>query len=790
MAASLALTALAAGYGTINSSTLGQMAEHERMTRAALTCASGSTGPGCFEAASIEQLAGRGGTFGAVGEPDRPPPADFRAHCDDADYLHVPGYPQSRALATTILMECIIKLRGDFGRSATQAGAILFPDRDVIDPAQVDLTTGDCAGRSGTDARAKCRAILAFGQALHGTQDFYSHSNWADEADPGRPIGITNPPGLGNAGPAPFLDLRSGSAFVSVPRDLSTGCFHIRSDFIDTDFPGSPCRRQIRHRFMNKDGGTIDPSTGAAFSPVKPRGMVASNFALSVGAAIADTRVQWQSMRDELVHRYGATRGNLIACAIERDDPVRDCQGRDIAIVIDSSGSNQDTDPSNLRIAAGIQFNESLVTRDEAGPEGRPDRSAVVDFDTSARVVSPLDDPSVASFAGIDSEGGTNIGSGVDLAIDELTRDGNTVEDRAGIVVLTDGMDNEPGALVTALNRAGSLGIRVSFGFLSPPPVPIGPRRGVTAAQSAAEQPREVQEAILATGGVFSTINSAEAQNEFVSLVNRTGAANLNDGNGSDDDGGLSPGLAVTGRIADAADTDRFTYEAPAGRRLVATLRPVDGQALTLRGTSVGDLRALGAAVPAPDGTGLVLSTSTRRAGTVTFTVAGEDGATGLYQIGLEANGEDVRGTAARDNLACPAALDPTVAPPPAYVLGLGGPDRIVCGPAADVLVGGKAADRIRAGAGDDTILVGRGDPRRGVERITGGAGTDLVEIAARRKRVRRRGGARAVVLGRRSSLRLRGVERIRFTRPPRVPKGEIPPPGTPGSHGHEEEGG
>jgi hypothetical protein len=79
----------------------------------------------------------------------------------------------------------------------------------------------------------------------------------------------------------------------------------------------------------------------------------------------------------------------------------------------------------------------------------------------------------MASFAGIDAQGGTNIGSGVATAIDVLTADNNEVRDRAGVVVLTDGQDNSPEVLDAQLMRAQALGIRVSFGFLSPPPAPL-----------------------------------------------------------------------------------------------------------------------------------------------------------------------------------------------------------------------------------------------------------------------------------------------------------------------------
>src|SRR4051794_40781566 len=108
--AGLVLTLLAPGsagaFGTINGA--GQSAEHERMTRAALACPSGMTSDdSCFEPATIAQLAGRTGTFGAVGQPDIPPPEGAASHCDDADYLDTGSYPISRAAATATLDDCI-----------------------------------------------------------------------------------------------------------------------------------------------------------------------------------------------------------------------------------------------------------------------------------------------------------------------------------------------------------------------------------------------------------------------------------------------------------------------------------------------------------------------------------------------------------------------------------------------------------------------------------------------------------------------------------------------------------
>ncbi|MFC4065132.1 hypothetical protein [Actinoplanes subglobosus] len=69
--AALVLSAGAAlpGFGTIDGG--GQHREHERITRAAVACAAADASEDCFQPRSIDQLAGHGNGFGAVGAPDR-----------------------------------------------------------------------------------------------------------------------------------------------------------------------------------------------------------------------------------------------------------------------------------------------------------------------------------------------------------------------------------------------------------------------------------------------------------------------------------------------------------------------------------------------------------------------------------------------------------------------------------------------------------------------------------------------------------------------------------------------
>src|SRR5437016_2363285 len=80
-------------FGTIHG--LGQNAEHERITRHALACTPAKAPATCFEAQTIDMLAGKAGTVGAVGLPDVTMITLPEAHCDMGDYLDVRGYPQT-----------------------------------------------------------------------------------------------------------------------------------------------------------------------------------------------------------------------------------------------------------------------------------------------------------------------------------------------------------------------------------------------------------------------------------------------------------------------------------------------------------------------------------------------------------------------------------------------------------------------------------------------------------------------------------------------------------------------
>jgi hypothetical protein len=303
----------AQGFGTIRS--LGQNAEHERITRHALACGQPEAPAACFQPYSLDQLAGKNGTFGAVGAPDNPArgllSADY-AHCDNADYLDIPGYPQSQAQAETNLTACRHWIQSNMTEAVIDSAALLKNGR--IDNSQIP-TVISCTfnGRKG---RAKCNALEDFGLALHAAHDFYAHSNWSDVAGPG-PAGIDNVPGLGNPGPAAWLDLKQ---IVPFPAGLLTGCFNM-------GLPPDPhgvrgCPNRATHFRLNKDTGQIDPVLGDGTTV---RGRIDANFAHAVSAAIAETRDKWADFQAMLAARYGARDAALMVCALTRDNPVQDC---------------------------------------------------------------------------------------------------------------------------------------------------------------------------------------------------------------------------------------------------------------------------------------------------------------------------------------------------------------------------------------------------------------------------------------------------------------------------------
>jgi hypothetical protein len=326
----------ASAFGTI-----GELAEHEHITRASLGCASAGAIADCFQPRSLDQVAGKQGTFGAVGSPDNPLTGELfnsAAHCDNADYVEGPEYrPEDRQRATTALLSCVQHAR-DMVRAGLRRAGDLLDGQGRIKPREVSLERSlfpphpaDCVF-DRLSGRAKCDVIESFGRALHVIQDFYSHSNWTDHAAPG-PITVHNPPGGGHGDISPLFALAGPPPDADdVEGWLTTGCF-------DTLAAGSGerlgCtdggRTRLKHAWINKDHGVINTTTGATSCILRgnnvctQRGQVDDNFARAVHAAITDTRRQWRDFAEAVRFTYPGQRGVRIVCALTHDNPTATC---------------------------------------------------------------------------------------------------------------------------------------------------------------------------------------------------------------------------------------------------------------------------------------------------------------------------------------------------------------------------------------------------------------------------------------------------------------------------------
>ncbi|KAK4134649.1 hypothetical protein BT67DRAFT_361172, partial [Trichocladium antarcticum] len=588
-----------AAFGTINEPIiLGQHNEHEMITRVAFQCPRGHKSDGkCFEPRSLDQLAGYhlkvmgmaipgAGFNGAVGAPDTldPVPEGPEAHCDDADYLDIPGYPQSRAAATANLQACVDHLRRRFRQAWTSARRLLDDRRrvrqDMVDISGSNPIVGDCRYAwpllQGDDSgRAKCATIEGLGRALHGVQDFYSHSNWADASDPKAPVNLSNPPGLAMKGTAPFLDLRTTGPIPpeQVPLNLTTGCFSLPDSS-----PGSgDCEGRVTHHDLSKDSGVInlDGSFGQV-GPNSPRAeALADNFRLAVKGAIESSRDAWAALQDELRSRYGTVSGNLMICALVRDDPVKDCRNRTVAIAIDKSASS--------RLHGGIQL-EQLLARElnsRLTMHGL-DKVALIEFDESARLVSPMGYPMSANFSFSDpSHHQLRVSSGLELAIAEnIQAQPETYTDRGAILLLCTGAESPEFFADTRaqVQRAVQEGIRVHYGCINIPELG-GEDAGDGETRTECSLSDGVVPAVLKTGGLVAFINAPRIRtpSHFINLVMGRGVIATDDKDAAKHTR-LYPGIALADFLSPRRLYKSFYYPMFAGENVNFTIRGVSPQ--------------------------------------------------------------------------------------------------------------------------------------------------------------------------------------------------------------------
>lgn len=358
-AVSLMIPASAGAFGTING--MGQHAEHEKITKV-LSCGAEDNVNPCFESASMGMLAGSNGTVGGVGLPDRVTEiiGHGSAHCDDADYLPGKPYQPDDARRAVKAIDDCVDLFGDHVRQAVDAAGELADGRrinysqaDATDKCPWDLTGS--AGINIGSTSAKCKVVDGLGRALHAAEDFWSHTNWGDEANPDEPViasrpadeapvyNLANPPGLDHTDLVPFMrypvprdqlpteaEMLAGTAPISGCDDsadeLANKGWSVVNGIFNVNVRTDSCPDRVTHSFLNKDKGLIDWKTGKTSEPGTPRGQVSGNFQHAVSGARRQVRAIWGDFVSAIDSQYGTTRGGLIIKALTRDTPWTACR--------------------------------------------------------------------------------------------------------------------------------------------------------------------------------------------------------------------------------------------------------------------------------------------------------------------------------------------------------------------------------------------------------------------------------------------------------------------------------
>ena len=332
----------AAAFGSVDIGLLGQKAVHEPITRS-ISCAADNPVPNCLERISIDVLAGRNGTFGAVGEPDNPLdgfPNPAARHCDNIDY----GYTSYQTVdeAQVSFDNCLDWFQSYMDFAVNSAAGLLRAD-GTIDPAATDLinATGgtynacsfpDPNKNNTSNDSAKCNVLNGLGRALHASEDIWSHSNWGDDIDPTQDMSLTNPIGLANTAQPPFMAY-PGPRSVPIPDRFISGCDDSvsKGDCMQQNSYDEPVSGfRTGHSVLNKDNGTVSPITCAATDPLTSRGRIitgdgVTNFSRAVTGACGAARRAWSDLQNALTATYGTTAAQSMIRAISKDHPLTEC---------------------------------------------------------------------------------------------------------------------------------------------------------------------------------------------------------------------------------------------------------------------------------------------------------------------------------------------------------------------------------------------------------------------------------------------------------------------------------
>lgn len=392
--ASLVLLHGGAAYGFGTTESLGQNSEHQHLTES-IKVADPSWGSN-----SVALLAGNKGNYGGVGAADRVTDSSSTPlvglgpgfkHCDDGDYLAISGYPQSKSAAENEIEKCARYYQTLMNRAVRYAGNLVSPEMKVNEGVFTMTSKSSikpdnvCQYRFSLapDKNSKCDVINAFGRALHVAEDVWSHSNWADLADPTRTTSISNPPGLGRTDIPGFL--RYPAAVIEVPDGFISGC----DDSVPVIGPDA-CKGRVTHGVLAKDNGTIDVNgDGSTDTSTKKyvRGTVTvdgkTNFQRATTGARAQVASSWADLKAAIVDKYGDERGQAIISVITSDSPkalpaqAKLVEGSLMSTQNQGATGEFSADPSDdAPLGAGDKTTDSGHAALESESEGGTDRRA------------------------------------------------------------------------------------------------------------------------------------------------------------------------------------------------------------------------------------------------------------------------------------------------------------------------------------------------------------------------------------------------------------------------------
>ncbi len=204
---------------------------------------------------------------------------------------------------------------------------------------------------------------------------------------------------------------------------------------------------------------------------------------------------------------------------------------------IDSTTSNLQTDPGNLRIAKAKTLINSWTSFTEAeNSVCPPDLVAVYDFDTEAHRLCVFEDPDLAAslLDPIDSNGNTMIDSVIDAGLslcDTWAPFLPNIYHRTTMYIFTDGWNNAGMSPVySAMWRAFTKGVHTYLTIVRVPSTPKTSESDPACPKKTGSVLDEVLAGlVLDTGGYYAEFDSAEGYGDYVEALIRRGTSRLDE---------------------------------------------------------------------------------------------------------------------------------------------------------------------------------------------------------------------------------------------------------------------